>query len=86
MSQFSEMKRTTWSVLPAALVEAGQLAFPNCKSPRTIPDDKWTKLVVAYKTWYHVLYSGDLLYNAPLESSTKAQRYLNEIASKIAEN
>lgn len=78
-----EIKRTTWSVLPAALSVAGKLAFPECKSPRTVPDDKWEKLVIAYKAWWHVMYSDGLCYSIN-RSTDEQQQYLNDIAQEIA--
>ena len=50
-----DIRRTTWSVLPAALEKAGRLAFPECKSPKTVPDDQWNELITAYVTWHHTL-------------------------------
>lgn len=82
----TNLKRTTWSILPASLHEAGTLAFPNCKSPRTVPDDKWEKLAVAYKTWYHIFYSDGLSFSLSCKDfpPERKQRYLNDIAVNIA--
>jgi hypothetical protein len=80
-----DIKRTTWSKLPVILAEAGQLAFPECKSPRTVPDSKWQKLCLAYQTWHHIFYSDGLNYTVPLERSRRA-KYLFEIAQKIAKD
>lgn len=82
----SEIKRTTWSVLPWSLQEAGQLAFPNCKSPRSVPDDKWEKLVLSFKVWHHIFYSDKLAYSILNFSAERQQKYLNEMAMKIAQD
>lgn len=79
------LRKTTWSVLPASLSEAGKLAFPECKSPRTVPDDKWQKLVIAFDTWHHILYSDGLAFDVK-RSAAQQQQYLNDIAQKIAES
>jgi hypothetical protein len=81
------IKRTAWSVLPAPLEVAGRLAFPDCKSPRSVPDDKWNELVLAYITWHHILYSDGLsltLLRCCNRSSDHNQKYLNDIALRIA--
>ena len=86
LSTVTISKRTTWSVLPASLSEAGKLAFPDCKSPISVPDDKWDKLVVAYKTWLHILYTDGLALSLSCKkfSPEKQQKYLNDIALNIA--
>jgi hypothetical protein len=80
------VKRSTWSVLPVALHDAGRLAFPDCKSPRSIPDDKWKKLIIAYKTWHHIFCSDGLGYFLSLKDfpMERQQQYLNDIALSIA--
>ena len=80
------IKRSTWSVLPKALHDAGTLAFPNCKSPRSVPDDKWEKLVTAYKTWHHIFCSddfGSFVFFRGV-SIERQQQYLNDVAVSIA--
>jgi len=67
--------------VPATLAEAGKAAFPKCKSPRSVPDEKWEKLVIAHRTWHHILFSDGL--GCKHDNYLK---YLKEIAQKIAEN
>lgn len=82
----TKYKRTVWNSLPYVLAEAGQKAFPNCKSPRSVPDDKWNKLLVAYETWHHVFFSDGLSYLIPMHHRTAEQKqeYFMQIAEKIA--
>lgn len=78
--------RTTWSALPAGLLEVAKLAFPNRRSPKSIPDEKWEQIVVAFETWHYVFFSDHLFYRLPPDdqSHDKMQHYLTDIVSRIA--
>jgi hypothetical protein len=88
---FPDIRKKTWSDLPRKFHEAVRLAFPTYDSPRSIPNDKWEKLVVAYKTWHHIFYSDGLpFYLSPKDFPREKlpeilQHYLNDIALRIAQ-
>jgi hypothetical protein len=85
------ISRATWSGLPVALHKAGTLAFPTHQSPKSVSDDKWDKLVVAYKTWHHIFYSDGLPLFLPSKNFPREklpemlQHYLNDIVLRIAQ-
>lgn len=78
--------RTTWSALPPGLMGAVKLAFPNRRSPKSIPDEKWDQIVVGYETWHYIFFSDRLFYRLPPDdqSHDKMQQYLIDIVLRIA--
>ena len=61
------------------------VAFPECKSPSSIPERKWEKCVTAYETWRIILFSDKLAYrlDMPME---KLEGYLQDAIDAIAKN
>lgn len=82
--------RTTWNALPAGLLEAAKFAFPNRRSPKSIPDEKWAQLMVAYGTWHYIFFSDKLIFRLLSDCSSekmtddKMTQYLIDIALRIA--